>query len=91
MSARIVVFVINAKKGKTENWIVFEANVSRFDVNRKYIIDFCGTEVDSDIPLTDGQNEILKELLVKDFGYAPYNIEKAKKIIGMGKQYFINK
>lgn len=91
MDVNIIVFIKNVKKRKTINWLAFEANVGFFDVNRIYTINFCGTDVDSSIPLTGKQNETLKELLIKDFGYAPYNINKAKKIIGDGKEYVIKK
>ena len=41
------------------------------------------------ILLTDEENNTLKKLLTKDFGYAPYNKNEAKKIIGEGKEYII--
>lgn len=91
MNVNIIVFIKNVEKGKTINWLTFEANVGFFDVNRTYTIDFCGTDANSSIPLTDEQNETLKDLLIKDFGYAPYDMDKAKKIIGNGKSYIIKK
>lgn len=87
MSVIISVFIKNVKKGKTVNWLTFEADVSFFNANKTYKIYFCGTELYSSIPLTTNQKETLEELLIKDFGYAPYSIDKAKKIIGNGKQY----
>lgn len=91
MEANIVAFLKNVKKGKTKNWLTFEINIGRFDVNKQYTVNFCGTDMDSCIPLTDEQEVRLKELLVEDFGYAPYDIEGAKKILGNGKQYVIKK
>lgn len=90
MNANIVVFLKNVKQGKTKNWLTFEICVGRFDVNKKYIVDFCGTDIDSCVPLRAEQKVRLKELFVEDFGYAPYNIEEAKEIVGNGKQYVIN-
>lgn len=89
MNFNIVVFIKDAKKGTSKNWIILKAFAERFDKNKVYEINFCGTEANSSIPLTDKQNETLKELLIQDFGYAPYDIDKAKKIIGNGKQYTI--
>ena len=91
MNVNIVVFIRDVKKGKSNNWLVFEAYVGFFDVNRVYKIDFSGIDLDSSIPLTDEENESLKELLIKDFGYAPYDTDKAKKIIGDGKSYTISR
>lgn len=91
MDVNTVVFIKDVKKGETKNWLIFEAFVSFFDVNRVYKINFSGTDVDSSIPLTDEQNESLKELLIKDFGNAPFDIDKAKKIIASGKEYIIKK
>lgn len=91
MSTTIVIFTKSVKEGRTPNWLTFDVLVGFFDANRVYRVDFCGTDVVSDIPLTDDHNEILKKLLVKDFGYAPYDIEKAKKIVRNGKQYIFKK
>lgn len=89
MNVNIVIFIKNVKKGTTKNWIILEAFAERFDKNKVYEINFCGTDVNSSIPLIEDQNKILRDLLVKDFGYAPYDIDKAKKIIGNGKKYII--
>ena len=93
MNVNIGIFIQNVKKGKTNNWLIFEAVVGFFffDVNRVYTIDFCGTDIDSSIPSTDEQNESLKEQLIQDFGYAPYDINKANSIVKNGKKYVIKK
>ena len=91
MNVNIVVSIKDVQKGTTKNWIIFESLVGFFDTNKVYKINFCGTDVDSSIPLTDEQNESLKELLIRDFGYAPYDINKAKKTIENGKKYVLKK
>ena len=91
MDVDIVIFIKDVKKGRTKNWLIFEVLVGFFDANRVYKIDFCGTDINSSIPFTDEQNESLKELLIKDFGYAPYDIDKAKKVIRNGRTYLIKK
>ena len=89
MKTNIAILVKNAKPGKNKNWIVLEAYVGFFDVNKLYRIEFCGTEAISSIPLLDNQNDQLIELLANDYGYGPYNLSKVKETIGEGKQYII--
>lgn len=90
MDTKIVAFIKGVRKGRTKNWLVFEAYIGRFDVSKQYTIEFCGTDIISYSPLTYEQKMCLKELFVQDFGYAPYSIKEVEGIIGDGKQYVIN-
>lgn len=89
MIVNSTIWIRSASKGKSDNWLVFSVYVSHLDVNKKYRIEFCGTELISSLPLTDEQVDRLKGKMVQDFGYAPYNIDKAKRIIGEGRSYSI--
>ena len=64
--------------GRTENWLSIDTYAARYDVNRLYHIDFCGTELHHDMPLTDDLREQLMEALVEKFGHAPYDIAEAE-------------
>ena len=89
MRVQINISIQSVNHGKNKNWIELEALVGFFDKNRLYKIEFCGTELNSSIPLTDKQEESLKGQLINDFGYAPYDVCKAKKVIENGKDYII--
>lgn len=83
--------VISASMGKSKNWLVFGAFVGSLDKNREYKMDFCGTELDTDIPLPDDLHEELRANLAKDFGYAPYNMDDVKEMLGKQKVYMLEK
>ncbi len=87
MKFQIVIHLMSVKPGKNKNWVTFEAYVGALDRNRKYTIDFCGTEMHHGLSLTDDEIEELKQRIGKDFGYPPFNIENMKKILGKGKSY----
>lgn len=89
MTVNRTIWIKSAFKGKSDNWLVFSVYVSHLDVNKKYRIEFCGTELVSSLPLTDEQVDGLKRKMVQDFGYAPYNINKVREIIGEGRSYLI--
>jgi hypothetical protein len=55
MKVNTVIHIISADIEQSANWLVFDAFASCFDVNKKYKIRFCGTELLSAIPLTEAQ------------------------------------
>ncbi len=77
--------------GKTVNWLVFKAFARKYSIIRRYTIEFCGTELQTSIPLVNHELEELKSLLLSDFGYAPYDDCLAREIIGDGKDYILTK
>lgn len=87
MQVQTVVRLISVKQGKTKNWIEFEAYAGALDYNRIFKIEFCGTEIKHGLSLTDEQLEQLKDKICADFGYAPFDLKKAKQILGKGKDY----
>lgn len=91
MNSYFMISIQDVELGKNGCWLKFHAYVGRYDVNKKYEIDYCGTGISSDIPLTDEQKEMFRSQLNKDFGYAPFDIVKAKRILGDGRQYRIAK
>ena len=91
MKTQFIIWIKDIKKGRNENWLHFNAYVDCFDKNRLYGIDFCGTMIESSIPLTDYQRRLFADLLSNDFGFAPYDVEKATKVIGDGKGYVIDR
>lgn len=72
-------------KGRNKNWLTFEA---MYHIGEGlYTVDFCGTEIHHSMSLSDSQNEALLSYMSADFDYAPYDIDKAKRILGRGKRY----
>ena len=89
MNSNLNIYVFSVTIGKNNNWLRFSAFVRRFDVNRKYYIDYCGTELAHSIPLTDEGANMFRNMLKKDFGYPPFDIRKCRAILGKGKDYDI--
>ena len=77
--------------GRTENHLVFKGYVPSFSTFYMYEFDYTGVELMSTANLTDKQKERLLEGMLEDFGYAPFNEEKAKRILDGYKQYIIKK
>lgn len=90
MRTKFIIWIKQVNKGENEYWLHFDAYVDRFDKNKLYGIEYCGTEASSSIPLTSEQSMKFVEMLSEDFGYAPFNVEKARLIIGSGKEYIID-
>lgn len=89
---KIVIWIKSVSKGRNSYWLFFKAYAGVFSNTTVYPIDFCATELHTSIPLSDSETEELKELLVADFGYPPYDIDKAKLLIGRaGKGYTIKR
>lgn len=85
----MVVSLISVSKGKNSNWLIFQAYVGELDRNRKFNLEFCGTELHDTLGMTEKMHEKLREKIREDFGSAPYNIEEAKKELGEIKAYRI--
>ncbi|MBQ6787563.1 MAG: hypothetical protein IJO85_07570 [Lachnospiraceae bacterium] len=75
--------------GDTENHLLFKGYVPRFDNFHIYKFDYTGTGLTSTSGLSEKQLKRLNEQLKKDYDYPPFNEDKAKKILGSGKQYRI--
>lgn len=87
-----VIWIKSVSAGKNAYWLSFKAYAGAFSNTTLYPIDFCSTELHTSIPLSDAETEELMELLVADFDYPPYDIEKAKQLIGTdGKGYTIQR
>ena len=52
-------------------------------------MEFCGTEIITDIPFLQEEKEKLATMLAADFGYAPYDLSAIRKIIGDGINYVL--
>ena len=89
MQVQTVVNLISVKPGKNKNWLIFEAYVGAMDRNKKYTLEFCGTELKHSLSLLDQEIEQLKVMMCSDFGYAPFDLEEAKKILKNSKSYVL--
>lgn len=89
MTQRIVVDIISVRKGKTQNWLEFTAYVGALDRNRKYQIEFCGTELHPSFYLSETQLEALRDMLIQDFGFGPYKIDVAQAKVKELKGYVL--
>lgn len=91
MVVQIIVDIKSARFGKNKNWIIFEAFCGFFDNNKKYTIEYCGTDVETNIPFTDSQGQQLIEKLHQEYGYAPFALDSIKKKIVLGQNITIIK
>lgn len=89
MEQQIIVSLIDVEYGRNENWLSFKAYVGWLNKNRKYTLDYCGTELKHSLPLLDCEMDELRASMYKDFGSAPFDLHKAKHILGEGKDYIL--
>lgn len=90
MKIQIRISISSVKYGQDKNHLHFECT-SFFDSSKNYYITFCGTDLNTNIPLVDEDKETLVQMLKNDYGYAPYDIVKAKETLKNKFQYFIEK
>lgn len=67
------------KIGESANWIIFKAFIAQMDINKLFVFDFCGTELNTNASLASEYLELIRKLLCDRFGYAPYDIKKVEK------------
>lgn len=79
--SQMVVQLIDVKIGKNDYWLEFLAFADSMDKNKKYKIEFCGTEMHTSLSLNATRAEKLKEELSNVFGYGPYKISEVKEKI----------
>ena len=89
MQYNLVIKIENVKLGKNKNWLDFQVMVGALDQNRRYTINYCGTELHHGLSLKDEEMEIFRGYLCSDFGFPPFDIQKVKKNLGNGKSYII--
>ena len=75
--------------GTTENHLLFKGFVPTLSNFYMYKFDFTGTDLTSTSGLSDKQLEGLRKKLLKDYGYPPFDENKARGILGSGNQYRI--
>lgn len=88
MTNYIVVNVFKVSKGKNSNWLKFTITVGGVNDNREFDVDFCGTELNGG-SLYGDMREIVKNELVSDYGYPPYDIKKCNQILKQKNCYTI--
>ena len=89
MQVQIIIRLISVKPGKNKYWLTFEAYAGALDRNQKYTLEFCGTELEHNLSLTESEIEELKRKISEDFGYPPFNVDETKSILGHGKDYVL--
>ena len=89
MQVQIAVWLMDVELGKNKNWLSFKAHVDALDKNKKYTLNFCGTDLEHSLSLPDEEIDKLINMLCSDFGHAPFDLGKAKHILGKGKAYVL--
>ena len=88
MKTQIMVTLSSVERGQNKYYIRFSCTCS-LDHYKNYYLEFCGTELYTNIPLAEGKVDYLKQMLLDDYGYAPYDIDKVKQILKSKFQYCI--
>ena len=88
MKTQIIITLSLVEHGQNKNHLHFKCT-SSFNSFKTYYITFCGTDLNTNIPLVDEDKESLVKMMKKDYGYAPYDIVKAKETLKTKFQYFI--
>ena len=83
----MVIDLTDVHIGKTNNWLIFEAYVGILDRNKKYKLEFCGTELNDYLSIPDELHEQLREKMAHDFQFGPYNLENVKEILKTHHSY----
>lgn len=79
----------SVEPGENENHLIFQALIPRIDECYQEF-DFTGTNVTTKLDMPEKSRDQLARQLAKDFGHAPYDIEKAEKTLGLGREYCVN-
>ena len=85
-----IIRMTSVEYGANKNHLHFRGFIPRKDPNFLYDFDFIGVETTVNTYLPEKANEQLTDKLVEDYGYAPYDIKKVKKIFSDGKDYKVD-
>ena len=83
------VIFIDVEYGRNENWLRFTGHVPRCDNSKRYIFEYCGTELNTTAIMTEAAMDNLIDCLNDDFGYAPFDINKASEVLDTYREYYI--
>ena len=83
------VILTEVSYGKTHNYLMFRGFVPMCDNSYLHSFEYCGTSLTTTASLPDDLVETFREMLGDDFDFPPFDLEKAKKILGEGREYYI--
>ena len=88
MKTQIVITLSSVAYGQNKYHLCFDCS-SSLDYHKKYYISFCGTDLETNIPLVKSDEDTLKQMLQKDYGFAPFDMAKTKQILALKFRYCI--
>ena len=71
--------------------MIFKGDVPYLSTCREFEFDYIGTEVHVNGNMTKKQLEELEEQMREDFGFAPFELSKAKAVLGEFITYSVSK
>ena len=83
----MVIRLIDVTYGRNNHWLHFVCTNGESDVNRRFYIDYSGTDLLHNMSLADETENSLKTKLNDDFGFVPFKIEAAKRVLKTHKGY----
>lgn len=79
----------SVKYGDNENHLLFTGYIPSKDINTLYEFDFYGAGLNLDFYLPEATKSELVKKMCKDYGYAPYNLDKVNEIFENRKRYSV--
>lgn len=83
------VLLVDVEYGRNEYWLKFTGFVPRCDNSRKYKFEYCGTELHTTAGMSDKAKDDLLAYLNRDFGYPPFDLERAKGLVESNGEYYV--
>ena len=88
MTKLYVVNLWSVKKGNTPNWLEFTITIGGLNDNRKFKIDFCGTELNG-LSLSSKVVDMFRKKFISDYHYPPYDIDQCKQTLKENNNFTI--
>ena len=79
----VIVRLVEAKRGRNRNWVVFSGYVPRLDNSRLFTFEFCGTELHTSASLPEADKEAICDKMGDLFGFPPFDTREIKEMTGV--------
>lgn len=88
MTKLYVVNLWSVEIGNTLNWLEFTVTIGGLNDNRKFKLEYCGTELNG-LSLSPKTINAIRGQLIEDYYYPLYDIKKRKQILKQKNCYAI--
>ena len=85
----MIIYLNDVRYGENKYWLKIKCFNRDIDINKEFIISFCGTEVKHNMSIAPEDEKILTDKLKLIFGYAPFDLKEAKEKLGKNRNITI--